>query len=53
MKKISRFIHVLNDTCLWNAIEKRTIILDRELVNYVKENKGKEDIKNIPSVLEE
>ena len=38
MKKISRFIHVLNDTFLWDAIDKKTIELDSSLVDYVKKN---------------
>ena len=53
MKKISRFIHVLNDTCLWDAIDKKTIELDSSLVDYVKKNKGKEIIEDIPKELEE
>jgi uncharacterized protein len=53
MKKISRFIHVLNDECLWNAITKTAITVDKELVSYVKDNKGVDDIQNVPEKLEE
>lgn len=53
MKKISRFIHILNDTCLWDAIDKKIIEVDSNIVNYVKENNGKIGIKDIPPKLEE
>ena len=53
MKKISRFIHILNDTCLWDAIAKKIIEVDNNIVNYVKVNNGKIGIKDIPTKLEE
>lgn len=53
MKKISRFIHVLNDECLWDAITKTTKRLDKELIDYVKANKDSSDIKDVPKQLEE
>lgn len=51
MKKISRFIHVINDTCVWNAITKEVIILDNKLVSYIRDNK-KNVINEYPMELE-
>jgi uncharacterized protein len=49
--KISRFIHVIDDEKVWDAINKEIITLDSEKVNYIKNNKGVKELTNIPKDL--
>lgn len=52
MKKISRFIHVVDDNSVFNAINRKIINLDPESVEYIKENKNKIGIENYPNKIE-
>ena len=49
--KISRFVHVLNDTTVWHAMERKKIKLNKQLVDYIREQKGKINISEIPQKL--
>lgn len=51
--KISRFIHVLNDKTVWDALNKKVISLDAGLINFVKENKFNNNITTYPELLKE
>ena len=49
--KVSTFIHVFDDNTLWDAINKQKICLEKNLIQYVKNNKGKHYLLNIPEQL--
>lgn len=49
--KISTFIHVLNDTTIWDALKKELISYDRDIVDYIKNNKEKNGLENIPEII--
>lgn len=51
--KISRFIHVLDDSTLWDSLNKKSISLDKYLVEYIKENKYNVNLSNYPKILED
>lgn len=45
---ISTFIHILDDNTLWDALKKEKIKCDRDVVDYIKKNKNKTELDNIP-----
>jgi len=49
--KISTFIHVISETEIWNAIEKKLIVLDNQIIKYIADNKTNTILKNIPPIL--
>lgn len=49
--KISRFIHVISDTKIWNALSKEIITLNKDVIDFIIKNKGVNDINNYPPVL--
>lgn len=51
--KVSRFIHVLNDVTVWDALNKKVISLDGNLINFIKENKFNNNIQTYPEQLKE
>lgn len=51
--KISRFIHVLNENKVWDALNKRVISFDNSLINFIKENKFNNNIMMYPELLKE
>lgn len=48
-KKISTFIHVINDNTIWHALKKEEYHFDRDIVKYINDNKECDDLKDIPS----
>jgi len=50
--RISRFVHVISQTELWDAINKKIIELEPTLVLFIKDNKNNFNIKKYPKELE-
>lgn len=49
--RISRFFHVISDNEIWDALNKKIIPLDTELIKYIEDNKFNENIDIIPKTL--
>ena len=48
MSKISTFIHVIDDNTLWNALSKEKICLSKDSIDYIRDNKDNDNLKDIP-----
>lgn len=49
--RISRFIHIISQTELWDAINKNIIEVEPTLVSFIKENKDNFNIEEYPEIL--
>lgn len=47
--KISRFIHIIDDNTLWDAIKREKIIVDKDIIDYVQKYKNQEILEQIPT----
>ena len=47
-KKISTFIHIIDDETIWDALNKELISLDKATIKYIKNNKDNEKLLDIP-----
>ncbi len=43
--KISRFIHIIDNNNVWDAVSRRKIALSEEEINYIRKNKNKDVIE--------
>lgn len=46
--KISRFVHVLDDSTIWDAINRKKVSLKPEDVKYIQDNMHSDNINDIP-----
>src|SRR5574344_1391439 len=51
--RISRFIHVLNENEVWDALNKKIIELQKKQVVFIKDNKNNFDLIDYPRELED
>ena len=48
--RISRFIHIISQIELWDAINKNIIEVEPTLVSFIKENKDNFNIEEYPEI---